>query len=250
MTTSTITEMARAAIMESPRRAQFESYLTRELTPGLAGAILRQLKCTETDETTVGYLPRERRNTTGSTGTGRPDWATDRQRDYAVDLLKTRLAPGEAVIGTVKTAEQVIAMVTACGQMHRKLARDVIDFYKDRARLTEMVKRIERPAPAAKAAPVELVAGMYRVGDDWFKVQKSRQSGWMYAKRLVVHSPGQASFEYDSGAIRGITPEHRVTLEEAQQFGHAYGVCLSCGALLTDPVSVAQGIGPICAKRF
>ena len=149
--TTTITEMARQAILSSPRRAQFESHLTGELTPGLAGAILRQLTCTETDETTVGDLPRERRNTSGGNATSsRSDDASEKQMRYALDLLRTRLAPGEEVIGTVKTAEQVIAQVTERGAMHRKLARDVIDFYKDRARV---VVAYAAPAPAAKAEP-------------------------------------------------------------------------------------------------
>ena len=156
------------------------------------------------------------------------------------------MAPGERVTGTVKTAAEVLALFEASGKMSRDMARNVIDSYKDRPRIVVAAPVAPK---AAKPAPVVLEAGMYRVGDDWFKVQKSRQSGRMYAKRLVVHSPGQASFEYDSGAIRGITPDHRVTLEEAQQFGHAYGVCCNCGALLTDPKSVAAGIGPICAGR-
>ena len=243
--------MARQAILSSPRRAQFESHLTGDLTPGLAGAILRQLTCTETDETTVGDLPRSRGDGGSQVTSTRSDDASEKQMRYALDLLRTRLAPGEEVIGTVKTAEQVIAQVTERGAMHRKLARDVIDFYKDRPRV---VARVERPAavPAApKPAPVELEAGIYRVGDDWFKVQKAvHGSGNMYAKRLVVTSPGEATFEYAPGAIRNITADHKVSLEEARQFGHVYGVCCNCGATLTDEKSIVAGIGPVCAKKF
>lgn len=33
-------------------------------------------------------------------------------------------------------------------------------------------------------------------------------------------------------------------------YGLKYGVCSCCGRELTDPVSVANGIGPICAEKF
>jgi hypothetical protein len=36
----------------------------------------------------------------------------------------------------------------------------------------------------------------------------------------------------------------------AQQHGFQTGNCACCGRLLTDPPSVARGIGPVCARRF
>lgn len=106
-------------------------------------------------------------------------------------------------------------------------------------------------APKAQAPKAELEAGIYRVGDDWFKVQKAvHGSGHMYAKQLVVDAPGSAHFEFASGAIRKITPDHKVSLEEAASFGRIYGVCCNCGATLTDENSIEAGIGPVCAKRF
>jgi hypothetical protein len=36
----------------------------------------------------------------------------------------------------------------------------------------------------------------------------------------------------------------------AKADGHRMGSCSCCGRLLTDPVSVEAGIGPICAERF
>lgn len=34
------------------------------------------------------------------------------------------------------------------------------------------------------------------------------------------------------------------------QLGKQFGFCIRCGATLTDPVSVANGIGPVCAKYW
>ena len=244
--TTTITEMARQAILSSPRRAQFESHLTGDLTPGLAGAILRQLTCTETDETTVGDLPRSRSNG-GSTATShRSDWATEKQANYAADLLRTRVSPDERVIGTVKTAAEVLALFAASGQMSRKLARDVIDMYKDRPRVqvAPVAPVAPRPAQAAPKAPVApLVPGIYQVGDDVYKVQQSKQSGRLYAQKLV-----DGRFDYDAGwgAMRFLKAEHLMTTEQAKAFGMRFGMCVN-GHPLSDRTSRYFGYGETCA---
>lgn len=99
---------------------------------------------------------------------------------------------------------------------------------------------------AAAAAAAALEVGMYRTADgSIYRVQASRETGNLYAKRLVVG----VGFEYAPGAIRSLTAADRMTLEEAQAFGVETGICCVCAALLTDPKSVSRGIGPVCAKR-
>lgn len=107
-------------------------------------------------------------------------------------------------------------------------------------------------AVVAKAPAAELEAGMYRVDEKIYKVQRAvHGSGNMYAKLLTLHGEGEkATFEYEPGAIRKIRPEHRMTLEQAKQFGAIYGVCCNCGATLTDERSIEAGIGPVCAGRI
>lgn len=96
-----------------------------------------------------------------------------------------------------------------------------------------------------------LVPGMYMTPTgDIVKVQNAKTSGKPYAKRLA-HTPGIAKpeFVYEAGLVRSITVDMRMTLAQASAFGVATGVCCVCGAFLTDPKSVAAGIGPICAGR-
>jgi len=50
--------------------------------------------------------------------------------------------------------------------------------------------------------------------------------------------------------MRNLRPEFKMTLEEAQAFGIATGICCVCASPLTDPRSVAIGIGPVCARNF
>jgi hypothetical protein len=79
-----------------------------------------------------------------------------------------------------------------------------------------------------------------------------------YAKRLVV-TPGvpgvsraSAKWEYAPGvgkdlARDGLAP---LTVQEAARLGHQHGVCVVCARGLTDPESVARGIGPVCVARL
>jgi hypothetical protein len=128
------------------------------------------------------------------------------------------------------------------GELSRSEASELID---------GLLKVKVQPKAQAPQAKVELEAGIYRVDDTWFKVQRAvHGSGFMYAKQLVVDGPGEAHFEVARGAIRNIRPEHKVSLEEAKQFGQLYGICCQCSATLTDETSIEAGIGPICARKF
>lgn len=91
-----------------------------------------------------------------------------------------------------------------------------------------------------------LAVGMYQLANgDIYRVQASRETGNLYAKRLDLID----GFVYEQGAIRKITASDRMTLEQAKFFGVETGFCCVCGIFLTDPKSVANGIGPVCAKR-
>lgn len=106
--------------------------------------------------------------------------------------------------------------------------------------------------------------GLYRKAtatgqDSIYKVQRSKQSGGLYAKVLMpiggkrLTESGEVvnwEFQYDRGAIRSLRASDRMTLEQAKAFGIRFGVCCVCGRTLVDAESVAQGIGPVCAGRF
>lgn len=93
--------------------------------------------------------------------------------------------------------------------------------------------------------------GMYRMDDTIYKVQKAvHGSGRLYAKRLVVDGFGKAHFEYAAGIVYRLRNEHRMTLEQAKEFGALYGTCCVCGRTLTREESIEAGIGPVCAGRL
>jgi hypothetical protein len=122
---------------------------------------------------------------------------------------------------------------------------------------------LRRNTPRGPAATAEndgqpvTEVGMYRQGEDIFKVQRS-QTGNLYAKQLVqiggerlteVDEIVNFEFQYAPGAVRALRTGNRMTLDEAKAFGIRYGVCCVCGARLSDATSVANGIGPVCGKR-
>ena len=112
------------------------------------------------------------------------------------------------------------------------------------------------PTPTAAAAPTSSPAGvsedgMYRSPDGTiWKVQVAHHgTGNLYAKRLVVED-GHGEFVYAAGAVRTLHPEWKLTLDEAKSFGKLYGVCCCCARVLTDEHSIAEGIGPVCARKL
>lgn len=121
-------------------------------------------------------------------------------------------------------------------------------------RATMAAKAEAKKVKAEESPAVEPIteAGMYKLGEDIFKVQKAvNGSGHLYAKKLI---PGpefgdKAQFFYAPGIVKKLTVEHKMSLSEAKAFGALYGSCCRCGRTLTDEGSIDAGIGPICATK-
>lgn len=93
--------------------------------------------------------------------------------------------------------------------------------------------------------------GFYLHNERVYRCQVSRSSGHLYALVLTIDPAAQKGrFEYAAGAVRELLASERLTVTEAARLGHHYGICVVCGATLTDPASVAQGIGPVCIKKL
>lgn len=177
--------------------------------------------------------------------------ATEPQINYLVGLATERGAHYDADARVLLSADR--NGVIDLKALTKSEASNAINFFKS----------LPRPAkPAAQpTAKVELEEGMYQVGDDIYQVQKSKTSGKPYAKLLVLHyvtdedgevikARSRARFEYAPGAIRRIRPEHRLPLDRAKAFGKRFGICCCCSRLLTNKISVDEGIGPICGGRI
>lgn len=122
---------------------------------------------------------------------------------------------------------------------------------KDASTVIETLLAMPKAAPAPASAPQALAMGMYRdnLNGDYIRVYPAKNGGHLLAKALREDEDGVWRFHYLGGAAKATKNATRMTKEEAAAFGHQFGVCCLCGRLLTDPESVAAGIGPICADK-
>jgi hypothetical protein len=119
-----------------------------------------------------------------------------------------------------------------------------------------------------KAAAVELVDGIYRnpATGDIFKVyhtvhgrnvqvtkrlrvltEQDQYSKIVRGKDVLV----KAEFVYEgTRGLVGLTPEMKMTLEQAKEYGAVYGVCVRCAATLTKEESIERAMGSTCASYF
>jgi hypothetical protein len=103
--------------------------------------------------------------------------------------------------------------------------------------------------PKAEAKP-----GYYTLAGDVFVVVQNKAKTHTYAKQMVIHLTAddkkRGSWEYKPGLGAQLAKSVPLTVQEAARLGHLHGICMVCGAALTDPKSVTNGIGPVCAKRL
>ncbi len=107
-------------------------------------------------------------------------------------------------------------------------------------------------APVVERSYAGAPEGIHQLGDVVYKVQLNLAGTRTYAKELLVSGEGDDAvglWDY-VGRVNGLDDSTLLSLEEAKAFGQLYGVCCNCGRRLTDETSIAEGIGPVCAKRW
>lgn len=165
--------------------------------------------------------------------------ATPDQKNY---LLKYKLVP----------VSDVIRMTY--DQAHRIISGD-----------SNLLVRENPPVPNRPKQQVPVVqpeeGGFYQVGTRVFRLNLGG-SGRLYAKELVeLQVPQEASngvrrfrWEYAQGVMRSIRPEHRLTREQAEEFGQRSSCCIRCGIELDPNITDRNGnkrfIGPVCEKKM
>jgi hypothetical protein len=171
--------------------------------------------------------------------------ATERQIGYIISLIDARAIPETAPAWA--RSPQHFENHLSTHDMTMAQASRVIDYLK-----------AQPMKPSAPVAPAQLTAGVYRASTtgeglpgDLYKVYPARGHGGMLAKLIIVDGMlNRITFEYAGAARRFVDPAGKLTLDEAKAFGASTGYCCNCGAELTDPESIAAGIGPVCATKF
>lgn len=202
--------------------------------------------------------------------------------------LATKAPASDAVQADIDALTAAVARWEACGDVRKAdIARDMAakltrfgSFVSDaQERFARDLMAAPQPvvvdapaAPVAPAAPTysnalpfpQLFAVMQkhatlRIGD--LKVSRKNQDSWCWIvwKDTVVGKlvDGRASV-WPSRVGKDVYAQIMALLAEiesdplatAQKYGKLSGSCCSCGRDLTDPESIAAGIGPICAGKF
>jgi hypothetical protein len=152
--------------------------------------------------------------------------ATEKQINLLVKLLAER----------IEDETQALAAITWVHE--HKMSKATAS-----AKITQYMN-LPRVRNAFSSTP-ELDEGMYKVGDDIFKVYTTRETGVLVTKQLV-----DGYFEYTGQRpLSFITADHRMTLDEAKEYGQVTGTCCVCGRKLTNEASIAEGIGPVCSGK-
>jgi hypothetical protein len=172
------------------------------------------------------------------------------------------------------TEKQVAFIRRLAQERSVDVSRDLSQGFTVREASAFITKLLSMPVAAAAVVAAAasgaldlsgLVSGRYAVEVDgvykFLKVDNIQEegnywNGWVFVKI-------QASDEWHklgaqrphSGAYSGKSPEYlRLVLADPKAasiaYGRELGVCGVCGRTLTDPESIAKGIGPICEGRF
>lgn len=101
--------------------------------------------------------------------------------------------------------------------------------------------------PDGKPRVVSVEVGAYKYDGVVYSVRKSRESGKLHAYNWSTESN---SWVYSGNVKYDLRPEHRLSFDEASEFGALTGTCVHCGRTLTDAKSVKWGIGSTCRRKY
>ena len=122
-----------------------------------------------------------------------------------------------------------------------------------------------KPAPKQSAGLdiSSIPAGHYAVEDEEGVVKflrvdaptKGYWAGWRFVKIQASDVYYKLGNQPPKGTYRGKAPVllEAVLLDPlaaSKRYGHELGVCGVCGRTLTNPESIAEGVGPVCREKF
>jgi uncharacterized protein DUF6011 len=119
----------------------------------------------------------------------------------------------------------------------------------------EMVRTCAFSSQAdSKAAPLPVTEpGMYQKPNGIvYRVKWNKDKTFLYAQRVDItqHFGKKIVYTFMAGAMKELTADMRMTLEQAEAFGIEHHHCCVCGRELFKKTSQEAGIGPICASKI
>lgn len=161
---------------------------------------------------------------------------TERQEQLIIKLAMEKAGALELL------AEYKITSLETLSMMPKEDAIQVID---------RLFKLPAKDRVDTQGRRVELTEGIYYFDGEIYGIVRAKGGAQrLYAKKLVVDSFGKASFRFAGGMMRKLLPEHKITREQAKEFGSLYGVCCRCGRVLSNDDSIDRMMGPVCYSKM
>lgn len=169
--------------------------------------------------------------------------ATERQRNFILDLLATREYGEDVIVNSSSEASKLIDKLLRAPKKRGATPRD-----------SELFTALSAVQKSRYAIPVsELFTDMMdeEIAGDLLFLQVSEYCGTLYLRRLHGSIGGftrtKMSRNDSLTVLRIIATD---TYKYARLFGEHYSCCGKCGAELTDERSRALLLGPDCRKEF
>ena len=154
---------------------------------------------------------------------------TQRQINFAKKLIQDKEGGMELLNATLRGKQ-----VTSLEQLDKQSVSGLIN---------TLVAKVDKPLAITEV-------GAYLHNETIYSIRQGNES-----KKWQVWSFDDVDNKYKRNdtllpILKELTPDNRLTLEQAIKYSVQTGICCHCGRTLTQLKSVAGGIGPICAKRY
>lgn len=157
-----------------------------------------------------------------------------------------------AICGNCKAPSQTVEHIKECYAHARSTVRTI--------EITGFAKNyVEQRDFHPMALSLDLPASKYALHDEdglkFYDVRigkaGTRWDGFRFVDRLVGHPGDWARYPIKGEARKSVLADiAQHPRESAVLFSTEFTVCAVCGSPLSDPESLARGLGPVCAERF
>lgn len=157
------------------------------------------------------------------------DYASEKQVSFAMSLVDSK--------------EKGMEILTNSLQLSKVSSLDKMSKQQISLLITQL-RNAEEKKPTVTDVGAYLYEGVvYSIR----KNQYDKLIVWTYNEEIKKY---ERNYTATKKLLNKITPNHRLTLEEAEKYSAQTGLCCHCGRTLTVMKSIAGGIGPICAKQY
>jgi hypothetical protein len=180
----------------------------------------------------------------------RTPFASAPQLQYIRDLLNSREV-------TEAVATGVLFLVEVTERAAEGKVREDDPAPLDKAKASTWIKTLDEMKRKSGQARVES-EGVFEYDGSVYLVTTSK-AGRLYARVYADpngetevarwHEPRSVKLTYAPGMMGKLREAHRASTERCHELSRLTATCVRCGAQLTDPESVARGMGPTCAAK-